>query len=150
MPLAPSGDEANATDNDNIFNTTHDLNDADSGFTPEAELFSRVRFIMVQPSHPGNVGAAARALKTMGFHSLYLVTPRFPDVVNLPEAQALASGAADVLSSVRIVPTLADALAPVSLAFALTARARLLGPPPRSEEHTSELQSLMRTSYAVF
>src|SRR3546814_19610650 len=85
---------------------------------------------MVQPSHPGNVGAAARALKTMGFHSLYLVTPRFPDVVNLPEAQALASGAADVLSSVRIVPTLAAALAPVSLAFALTSRARLLGPPP--------------------
>src|SRR3546814_15916593 len=85
MPLAPSGAEANATDNDNILNTTHDLNDADSGFTPEAELFSRVRFIMVQPSHPGNVGAAARAVKTMGFHSLYLVTPRFPDVVHLPE-----------------------------------------------------------------
>src|SRR3546814_1246750 len=84
---------------------------------------------MVQPSHPGNVGAAARALKTMGFHSLYLVTPRFPAVVNLPDAQALASGAADVLSSVRIVPTLAYALAPVSLAFALTARPRLLGAP---------------------
>jgi len=93
-------------------------------------LFSRVRFIMVQPSHPGNVGAAARALKTMGFHSLYLVDPRFPDVASLPEAQALASGATDVLSSVQIVPTLAEALAPVSLAFALTARARELGPPP--------------------
>src|SRR3546814_19921225 len=95
MPLAPSGAEANATDNDNILNTTHDLNDADSGFIPEAELFSRVRFIMVQPSHPGNVGAAARALKTMGFHSLYLVTPRFTAVVNMPEAQALASRSAE-------------------------------------------------------
>lgn len=91
--------------------------------------FARVRFIMVQPSHPGNVGAAARAIKTMGFHDLCLVAPRFADVLDLPEAQALASGATDVLASVTIVPTLADALAPVTLAFALTARARMLGPP---------------------
>src|SRR3546814_2164790 len=135
---------------------------------------------MVHPSHPGNVGAAARAIKTMGFHDLCLVAPRFPDVLDLPEAQSLASGATDVLAAVSIVPTLAQALAPVTLAFALTARARVLGPPPcdireaalaarehlqgalgpvaivlgtersgltnedRSEEHTSELQSLMR------
>jgi tRNA/rRNA methyltransferase len=84
---------------------------------------------MVQPSHPGNVGAAARAIKTMGFHELYLVAPRFPDVLELPEAHALASGATDVLASVHIVETLAQALGPVTLAFALTARARLLGPP---------------------
>jgi len=84
---------------------------------------------MVQPSHPGNVGAAARAIKTMGFHELWLVAPRFPDVTHLPEAHALASGATDVLAAVNIVPTLADALAGVTLAFALTARARDLGPP---------------------
>ncbi|HEU0231061.1 MAG TPA: RNA methyltransferase [Burkholderiaceae bacterium] len=93
-------------------------------------MFPRVRFIMVRPSHPGNVGAAARALKTMGFDSLWLVAPRLDDVISHPDAVALASGATDVLSSARIVPTLADALAPVSLAFALTARARDLGPPP--------------------
>ncbi|HEY9279581.1 MAG TPA: RNA methyltransferase [Eoetvoesiella sp.] len=96
--------------------------------TPSA--FARARFIMVRPSHPGNVGAAARAIKTMGFHDLCLVAPRFPDVLDLPEAQSLASGATDVLASVSIVETLSEALAPVTLAFALTARARVLGPPP--------------------
>src|SRR3546814_21112337 len=105
MPLAPSGAEANATDNDNILNTTHDLNDADSGFTPEAELFSRVRLLMVQPSHPGNVGAAARAFKTMGFHSLSLVPTSFPDVLPLPEAPPLARGPAHALSPGHTVTT---------------------------------------------
>jgi tRNA/rRNA methyltransferase len=92
--------------------------------------FPRVRFIMVRPSHPGNVGAAARAIKTMGFQDLCLVAPRFPDVQDLPEAQSLASGATDVLAAVSIVPTLEEALAPVTMAFALTARARMIGPPP--------------------
>ncbi len=94
------------------------------------DSFARVRFIMVQPSHPGNVGAAARAIKTMGFHDLCLVAPRFPDVLTQPEAQSLASGATDVLAAVRIFPRLEDALACTTLAFALTARARVLGPPP--------------------
>lgn len=94
-----------------------------------AGAFGRVRFIMVQPSHPGNVGAAARAIKTMGFHDLCLVAPRFPDVLDQPDAVALASGATDVLAAVQIVPDLETALAPVTLAFALTARARVLGPP---------------------
>jgi len=84
---------------------------------------------MVQPSHPGNVGAAARAIKTMGFHDLCLVAPRIPDVAQHPEAVALASGATDVLAAAGTMPTLADALAPVTLAFALTARPRYLGPP---------------------
>lgn len=100
-----------------------------SGAPDKADAFARVRFIMVRPSHPGNVGAAARAIKTMGFHDLCLVAPRFPDVLQQPDAQSLASGATDVLASVRIVPTLEEALAPVTLAFALTARARVLGPP---------------------
>ncbi|MCC2596577.1 RNA methyltransferase [Pusillimonas sp. MFBS29] len=100
-----------------------------SAASAEADTFTRVRFIMVRPSHPGNVGAAARAIKTMGFHDLCLVAPRFPDVLEQPDAQSLASGATDVLASVRIVPTLEQALAPVTLAFALTARARVLGPP---------------------
>src|SRR5690606_35863161 len=92
--------------------------------------FARVRFIMVHPSHPGNVGAAARAIKTMGFHDLCLVAPRFPDVLTQPEAQSLASGATDVLAAVQIFPTLEEALATSTFAFALTARARVLGPPP--------------------
>ena len=93
------------------------------------DLFNRARFIMVHPSHPGNVGAAARAIKTMGFRDLCLVAPRFDNVTDMPEAQALASGATDVLASVQIADTLAQALAPVTLAFAMTARERVLGPP---------------------
>src|SRR3546814_3566830 len=94
------------------------------------QAFSRVQFIMVQPSHPGNVGSAARAIKTMGFSDLVLVEPRYPDLTAQPEAVALASGAADVLERARIGATLAEALAPVTLAFPLTARVRGLGPPP--------------------
>ncbi|MBN3805203.1 RNA methyltransferase [Paraburkholderia sp. Ac-20336] len=91
--------------------------------------FTSTRFVLVEPSHPGNVGAAARALKTMGFSRLVLVSPRVPNVQNDPEAIAMASGADDVLASVHIVPTLADALAGVHWSIALTARLREYGPP---------------------
>lgn len=91
--------------------------------------FKRVRFIMVQPSHPGNVGAAARAIKTMGFEDLCLVSPKIETITQQAEAVSLASGATDVLEHASIVPTLADALAPITLAFALTARPRFIGPP---------------------
>ncbi|HEX7387544.1 MAG TPA: RNA methyltransferase [Castellaniella sp.] len=92
--------------------------------------FARVRFIMVSPSHPGNVGSAARAIKTMGFGSLHLVAPHDPDVLQNPDAHALASGAGDVLEQAHIHASLAEALGSVTLAFALTARARAIGPPP--------------------
>lgn len=84
---------------------------------------------MVRPSHPGNVGAAARAIKTMGFSELYLVAPRFPHSGQQPDAIAMASGADDVLSGIHEVPALKDALTPVTLAYALTARPREIGPP---------------------
>lgn len=84
---------------------------------------------MVRPSHPGNVGAAARAIKTMGFHDLRLVDPKLPDVTLLPEAQSLASGATDVLAAARTTDDLTGALAGATLAFALTARPRVIGPP---------------------
>src|SRR6266704_2822729 len=59
---------------------------------------SRIRVVLLRPSHPGNVGAAARAMKTMGITQLRLVRPkRFPH----PDARAMASGAADVLESAR-------------------------------------------------
>lgn len=103
------------------------------------ENFASVRFIMVQPSHPGNVGAAARAIKTMGFTQLCLVDPKDPDVLQQPEAVSLASGATDILAQARIVPSLAQALEPVTLAFALTARPRYLGPPPLDIRQTAEL-----------
>uniref|UniRef100_UPI00334028C1 RNA methyltransferase n=1 Tax=Castellaniella defragrans TaxID=75697 RepID=UPI00334028C1 len=98
--------------------------------TVAPDPFGHVRFIMVRPSHPGNVGSAARAIKTMGFDDLCLVDPGLPDVLSHPEAVALASGAGDILAQAQIHTNLADALGPATLAFALTARARALGPPP--------------------
>lgn len=92
--------------------------------------FTSTRFVLVEPSHPGNVGAAARALKTMGFSRLVLVAPRVPQVQRDPEAVAMASGADDVLAAAHIVPTLADALAGTQWSLALTARTREYGPPP--------------------
>lgn len=94
------------------------------------DFFSRVHFIMVSPSHPGNVGSAARAIKTMGFHNLHLVAPHNPDILQHPDAHALASGAQDVLMQTKIHTDLAAALANTSLAFGLTARPRALGAPP--------------------
>jgi len=91
--------------------------------------FTSTLFVLVEPSHPGNVGAAARALKTMGFSRLVLVAPRAAQVKADAEAIAMASGADDVLASASIVPTLADALAGVQWSVALTARMREYGPP---------------------
>lgn len=91
--------------------------------------FTSTRFVLVEPSHPGNVGAAARALKTMGFSRLVLVAPRVPHVQSDPEAIAMASGADDVLAGAHVVPTLADALNGVQWSVALTARLREYGPP---------------------
>ena len=76
------------------------------------------RFVLVRTSHPGNVGAAARAMKVMGFSDLVLVQPRFADVLSQEETVALASGAADILARARIVDSLDAALAGVTHACA--------------------------------
>ncbi|OVZ55874.1 RNA methyltransferase [Pigmentiphaga sp. NML080357] len=102
-------------------------------------MLSLVSFVMVEPSHPGNVGSAARALKTMGFSRLVLVNPRVADAANHPEALALASGATDVLAAARVCATLEEALAPVTMAFAMTARLRDLGPPACDMRQAAEL-----------
>ncbi|MBS0446255.1 MAG: RNA methyltransferase [Proteobacteria bacterium] len=86
------------------------------------------RFILVEPSHPGNVGAAARAMKVMGFVDLVLVAPRYADVLTHPDAHAMASGATDVLAAARIVSTLVDALDGVSYACATAMTPRDFGP----------------------
>lgn len=101
--------------------------------------FNQVRFVMVRPSHPGNVGAAARAIKTMGFKELCLVAPKLDNINEHAEAIALASGATDILSQACIVPSLKDALAPISLTFALSARPRYLGPPPLDIRESAKL-----------
>jgi tRNA/rRNA methyltransferase len=92
-------------------------------------LFNRLRFVLVETSHPGNIGATARAMKTMGFSELVLVNPRFPDAVKHEEAIAFASGAQDILNAARIVASIDEALAGCNYAAALTARLREFSPP---------------------
>lgn len=92
-------------------------------------LFERLRFVLVGTSHPGNIGAAARAMKTMGFSELVLVNPRFPDAVQQEEAVAFASGALDVLGKARVVASIEEALDGCNFAAALSARLREYSPP---------------------
>lgn len=92
-------------------------------------LFNRLCFVLVETSHPGNIGAAARAMKTMGFSQLVLVKPRFGDALQQEEAIAFASGAQDVLANARIVDTVEEALEGCNFAAALSARLREFSPP---------------------
>ncbi len=90
---------------------------------PASPLFpaDRLRMVLVGTQHPGNIGSAARAMKTMGLSRLVLVAPeRFPH----PEAAALAAGAADLLDDVVRVETLAEAVADCRLVLGCTARSR--------------------------
>lgn len=103
--------------------------------------FNHIRFIMVEPSHPGNVGAAARAIKTMGFNQLCLVKPKSPTIITHENAIAMASGATDVLNSTVIFDSLEQALAPISLAFALTSRPRYIGPPAKTIRQSAEISA---------
>lgn len=101
----------------------------------DTSLFQRLRIVLVEASHPGNVGAAARAIKTMGFHELVLVNPRFEDVLTHPEAIAFASGAQDILEGARILGSIEDALQGCEFVAAVSARLREFSPPilnPRS------------------
>jgi TrmH family RNA methyltransferase len=80
-----------------------------------------VRIVLCRPQHPGNIGAAARAMKTMGLSDLRLVAPeKFP----APEAQWMATHAADVLQAAQVHAGLKEAIADCVAAFALSARTR--------------------------
>ena len=82
---------------------------------------SRVRIVLCRPSHPGNIGAAARAMKTMGLEDLRLVEPeKFP----APEARWMATNAIDVLDRAQVHATLTEAISDCVAAFALSARPR--------------------------
>ncbi len=90
------------------------------------DALGRVRVVLSRTSHPGNIGAAARAMKTMGLSQLVLVSPQaFPD----PVATARAAGADDILAGARVVGSLAEALEGTVFAAALTARRRELAVP---------------------
>jgi tRNA (cytidine32/uridine32-2'-O)-methyltransferase len=82
---------------------------------------SRIRIVLVGTQHPGNIGAAARALKTMGLSKLVLVAP---ELYPADEAFRRAAGADDLLASASVVATLAEAVADCTFVLGCTARSR--------------------------
>jgi tRNA/rRNA methyltransferase len=94
--------------------------------SPQTNALERVRIVLCHTSLPANIGAAARAMKTMGLGCLYLVDPKqFPHA----DAEALASRATDILAAARVCATLDDALAGTVYAVACTARNRDMSHP---------------------
>lgn len=93
---------------------------------PDIDPLANIRIVLCETSHPGNIGAAARAMKTMGISALHLVSPqRFPD----PEAQRRAARATDVLAAARVNATLDESLQGIALAVACSARTREVAVP---------------------
>ncbi|MBI5438382.1 MAG: RNA methyltransferase [Nitrosomonadales bacterium] len=84
-------------------------------------MFNNIRIVLSHTTHPGNIGAAARAMKTMGLRHLYLINPRyFPD----PQADAMAAGADDLLRDAVVCGSIDEALQGVVFTVAMTARLR--------------------------
>ena len=105
------------------------------------DLAARIRYVLVRTSHPGNIGSAARAIRTMGFERMELVAPaRFPD----REANALAAGADEVLAHAGVHEDLVDSLAGSSLALGLSARRRGVNLPEISPREAAQ-QALAAT-----
>ncbi|MGE0625408.1 MAG: RNA methyltransferase [Pseudomonadales bacterium] len=95
------------------------------------EQLSGVRIVLVEPSHPGNIGGAARAMKTMGLSDLALVNPlRYPD----PQAEWRAAGAQDVLEAAQVFSSLDDAIADRQWVVGTSTRVRRIPWPLESAE----------------
>ena len=92
---------------------------------PVAAPLRQARFILHQTTHPGNIGAAARAMKTMGINRLYLSAPR---ALIDSSARAMAAGALDVLANAQVCEDLPSAIADCADVFAFTARPRDFSP----------------------
>lgn len=94
-------------------------------------MVEKVKIVLVNPTHPGNIGAAARAMKTMGLEQLALVSPRhFPSA----ECTARAAGADDILASARVFSSLEEAVADCELVFGTSARTRSIAWPEVSPD----------------
>lgn len=118
--------------------------------TQPVNLFDHVRFVLVETSRPGNIGAAARAMKTMGFHDLVLVKPRYEQVLMHEEAVAFASGAQDVLQQARVVNSLDEAIADCNVVAGLSARLREFSPPlMQPREFATSISASMAASIAA-
>ena len=100
---------------------------------PQAQgLMAAFRFVLVAPSHAGNIGSVVRAMKTMGLDDLVVVNPKESDFANHPQARALASGATDLLARARRAASLQEAVADCELVVAVSAAPREFGPLPRT------------------
>ena len=100
-------------------------------------MFENIRIVLVEPQHPGNIGAGARAMKNMGFNDLWLVNPkRFPD----PQADWRAAAATDLLEDSNICSTLNNAIEDCQLVIGTSARARSI---PRPSIFAKELSDLI-------
>lgn len=107
--------------------------------TQNQNLLGNIRIVLCRPSHPGNIGSAARAMKTMGLSELYLVAPKaFPH----PESETLASGAVDVLEQATVCETLEQALSGCVLAIGTCPRQRDLLPALLTPESAASLAML--------
>jgi tRNA/rRNA methyltransferase len=106
----------------------------------------KTRFVLLNTSHAGNVGATARAMKVMGFTDLVLVAPRWDNVLRREETIQRASGALDVLDNCRIVATLDEALDGMTHLCATAMTPRDFGPPTREPRaHFAELAQTATT-----
>lgn len=96
---------------------------------------SNIQIVLVNPSHPGNIGAVARAMKNMGLRQLVLVTPRqFPD----PEAEWRAASAVDIIHEARVVGTLDEAIAGSQFVVGTSARDRRIPWPVQDARLTAK------------
>ncbi len=103
-----------------------------------------IRFILVEPQHPANIGAAARAMKTMGLSSLYLVNPHyFPS----PSANALASLGIDILDQAILTASLSEALEDCQLIFATSGRDTVMNFPHLHLREAAEAATLARQEH---
>jgi len=95
-----------------------------------------IRFVLVEPGHPGNIGATARAMKTMGLGQLYLVSPRrYPD----PQAEWRAAGALDLLDNAVVVDDLSEAIAECDLVIGTSTRSRSIPWPVHTASEIGKL-----------
>ncbi|MGL6573382.1 tRNA (cytosine(32)/uridine(32)-2'-O)-methyltransferase TrmJ [Aeromonas hydrophila] len=113
-------------------------------------MLDQIRIVLVNTSHTGNMGSAARAMKTMGLSQMVLVDPQAqPD----DNAYALAAGASDLLANARIVPTLDEAIADCGLVIGTSARSRTLSWPmldPREAGEKLVTEGMQRPVALVF
>ncbi|HET7592808.1 MAG TPA: RNA methyltransferase [Rhodanobacteraceae bacterium] len=120
------------------------MNQSTASIPPQPQT---IRFVLSRTSHPGNIGAAARAIRTMGFWRLVLVAPqRYPD----PQATAMAAGADDVLAHLAVADSVTDAVGDCERVYGLSARRRGVNLPelgPRAA--VAEIAPLVRQGREV-